>query len=79
MKIATCPECGGSELYTPESGPTVFREIPTARFNLVVCGDCGLTRMFARRIDVQTLKAGRWVRVADPIPVLGLDSADRLV
>jgi predicted nucleic-acid-binding Zn-ribbon protein len=73
MKIATCPECGGGELYTPEKGPTLFRELPIARFNVVVCGDCGLTRMFARRIDVQALKAGPWVRVAEPVAPLGLD------
>lgn len=73
MKVATCPECGGGELYTPAKGPTLFRDLSVARFNIVVCGDCGLTRMFARRIDLQALGSPHWVRVVEPVPPLGLD------
>lgn len=73
LKIANCPECGGSHLYTLASGPKILQGLPMARFNVVACGDCGLTRLFARRIDIQALKASDWVRVADPIPRLGLN------
>lgn len=73
MKIANCPECGCGELYTRAKGPALLRELPIARFNVVVCGDCGLTRMFARRIDIQALKTRHWVRVAEPVPPLGLN------
>lgn len=73
MKIANCPECGAGQLYTPAKGPTLLRDLPGARFNVVICGDCGLTRLFARRIDIPALKTSDWVRVAEPIPPLGLN------
>ena len=71
MRIANCPECGGGELYTPAKGPTLLRGLP-ARFNVVLCADCGLTRLFARRIDTQVLTAD-WVRVVEDLPPLGLN------
>jgi predicted nucleic-acid-binding Zn-ribbon protein len=72
MKNANCPECGGGDLYTREQS-TLLRDVPVARFNVVICADCGLTRFFARRTDLPALKAADWVRAADRVSPLGLD------
>jgi predicted nucleic-acid-binding Zn-ribbon protein len=81
MRIANCPNCGGAELYmtaatTPANGmfgPNLLPKVPLGHFEVVVCKDCGLTRFFARRVDVQALGAN-WVKVAEPDRPLGLSS-----
>ncbi len=82
MKIANCPNCGGADLYTAAAatpangmfGPKLLPRLPVGHFEVVVCGDCGLTRLFARRVDIQAMKACDWVKVAEPIGPLGLSS-----
>lgn len=56
--VAACPNCGGRTLYrgpatssggghAPNYLPGLGRFLASARFVLVVCRDCGLTRFFA--------------------------------
>ncbi len=56
--ISPCPNCGGRTLYrgpevssggghAPNYLPGLGRFLVSARFSLVVCRDCGLTRFFA--------------------------------
>ena len=52
-----CPECDGSNLFCTETdsgggyGPMLLRGLGgflrMAKFRVVVCGDCGLTRFYA--------------------------------
>jgi hypothetical protein len=56
----TCRDCGGTEFYTGESSRTVaiaisFVSLPP-KFNLRVCGTCGLMDWFLPPKDVQKLK-----------------------
>ena len=55
---ARCPECGRSELYvsnevpagaaySPNYLPGLGNLFSAAKFTVVVCRDCGLTRFFA--------------------------------
>lgn len=76
----SCSNCGSDELYataapTPAGGlfgPNLLPNLPAGRFEVVVCGECGLTTLFARRIDVQSLRARGWVKVVEPVRPLGL-------
>ena len=55
--VAPCPDCGGGALYerTVEAGgshgPYLLQGLGAfmsfARFQVVICGSCGLTRLFA--------------------------------
>jgi predicted nucleic-acid-binding Zn-ribbon protein len=80
LSTANCTNCGSDELYATEAptpagglfGPNLLPNLPTGRFMVVVCGECGLTRLFARRIDVQALWARGWVKVSEPVRPLGL-------
>jgi len=67
-----CPECGGQNLYgvTARSKAASFL-LPGlggffrfARFEVVVCADCGLTRFFVPEADRKRLsKAKQWRRL----------------
>jgi predicted nucleic-acid-binding Zn-ribbon protein len=57
--VVPCPNCGGRTLYrgpatssggghAPNYLPGLGRFLFSARFVLVVCRDCGLTRFFAQ-------------------------------
>lgn len=57
---STCPECGNSNLYTgsevssgggyaPNYLPGLGGFFSSAKFKVVVCKDCGLTRFFASK------------------------------
>ena len=57
-KIAPCPGCGSTQLYAsppvssgggraPNFLPHLGGIFRSARFEIVVCRDCGLTRFFA--------------------------------
>jgi predicted nucleic-acid-binding Zn-ribbon protein len=57
--VAPCPECGGKSLYSgpptsaggghaPNYLPGLGRFFSSAKFVLVVCRDCGLTRFYAQ-------------------------------
>ena len=70
--VSLCPNCGGSSQYRgPEAGsggghapnylPGLGSFWRSARFSLVVCRDCGLTRFFASPEARQKLKeSSRW-------------------
>ena len=57
--VAPCPNCAGPRIYTPAKavkaaglyGPELLPGlggfVRDAQFQVVVCGDCGLTRFFA--------------------------------
>lgn len=81
MQTTTCSNCGGSEHYatgdsTPANGvvgPHLLPKLSMGRFRVVVCVDCGLTRFFVTRGDLQALKASSaWSRV-EPSRPLGLE------
>ncbi len=72
---ATCPECGSRDQYQPlkEIGaggghapnflPGLGKWYEAARFEVVVCADCGLTRFYAAREGREKLrKSGKWRR-----------------
>ena len=71
-QVAPCPECGSKTLYRgPETSaggghapnylPGLGKFLSTARFVLVVCRDCGLTRFFAQPEARAKLKeSGKW-------------------
>jgi hypothetical protein len=68
--VAPCPNCQGNTLYrSPEisSGsdpnylPGLGRFVFSAKFVLVVCRDCGLTRFFAQpRARAKLKESGKW-------------------
>ena len=58
MKTSSCPECGRSNLYSskevssgggyaPNYLPGLGGFLASAKFTVVVCKDCGLSRFFA--------------------------------
>lgn len=60
MKISPCPNCGGAQLYrsegvsagggyAPNYQPGLGGFFKPAKFRLVMCRDCGLTRFFASK------------------------------
>jgi hypothetical protein len=61
-----CPQCGGNSLYwttVPSGGrwsggllPGLGEFLFNAEVNVVVCGDCGLTRLFAAPDALKKLK-----------------------
>ena len=75
MTVSTCPNCGSSQVYrcvheTSASGgfgPNLLPELSWARFRVVVCKDCGLTRLFASAVDRQALSSPGWERVSDVV------------
>jgi len=81
MTISPCPNCAGSNLYrsvhtTPATGlfgPNLLPKLPMGRFRVIVCKDCGLTRLFASSINTEALGGPGWERVTDePSGPLGL-------
>lgn len=70
----TCPECGQGNLYSsgkvsagggyaPNYLPGLGGYFASARFTVVVCRDCGLTRFFATREALDKLpESGKWRR-----------------
>lgn len=74
-RIAPCPNCGSGNLYesrqvsagggqAPNYLPGLGGMFRSERFILVVCGDCGLTRFFARPEATSKLAAStKWQKV----------------
>lgn len=70
----TCPECGSRELFAPRKPvsagghdpnllPGLGKWYEAAKFELVVCADCGLTRYYAERAAREKLgKSAKWRR-----------------
>lgn len=73
-KTKTCPECGGAT-YCPTSANVVGGHGPyflpglggflrMARFQIVVCGDCGLMRFYGEPDAIAKLpRARQWKRL----------------
>lgn len=74
-KTSTCPECGHSNLYSsgdvssggghaPNYLPGLGTFWMAARFTVVVCKDCGLTRFFACKAALAKLsEADKWRKI----------------
>jgi len=70
--VGPCPGCGGRTLYSgpatsaggghaPNYLPGLGRFFSSAKFVLVVCRDCGLTRFYAQPEARAELKeSGKW-------------------
>jgi predicted nucleic-acid-binding Zn-ribbon protein len=70
--VSPCPGCGGNTLYRgPETSaggghapnylPGLGSFLRAARFTLVVCRDCGLTRFFAApEARVKLKESSKW-------------------
>jgi predicted nucleic-acid-binding Zn-ribbon protein len=71
-QIKPCPECGGKNLFETDSmtaghgpGPFLLPRLGTffrvPRFQVRVCADCGLTRLFATKEALEKLPtANNW-------------------
>ena len=69
---SNCPECGQGNLYSsgevssgggyaPNYLPGLGGVFASAKLNVVVCRDCGLTRFFASRAAREKLpESGKW-------------------
>jgi predicted nucleic-acid-binding Zn-ribbon protein len=84
MTVSKCPNCGSLEMYRSRRttaargllGPNLLPGLSAARgrFRVVVCRDCGLTRLFAGVMDRDALGSSQaWERVSDAKGPLGLD------
>ena len=74
-RTSTCPECGHNNLYSstevsaggghaPNYLPGLGSFWSAAKFTLVVCKDCGLSRFFASRDALGKLsESTKWHRV----------------
>lgn len=74
MKTKSCPECGGATYghnsaragggYGPYFLPGLGGFLRMASFEVVVCGDCGLTRFYAEPDAIAKLPhAKQWERL----------------
>jgi ribosomal protein S27AE len=75
-RVAPCPNCGAGPLFVKEHvrasgshGPDLLPRLGRwgmfgARFNIVVCGGCGLTRLFADAAALEKLRdSEKWRRL----------------
>lgn len=72
MSISPCPNCQSQSLYAsdpigagggyaPNYLPGLGGKVTAAKFRLVVCTDCGLTRFFASPEALEKLpRAKKW-------------------
>jgi ribosomal protein S27AE len=77
LGVAPCPNCGEGPLFVKDNvaaagshGPNLLpglgrlRGFLSGRFQIVVCGGCGLTRFFAdARAREKVAQSGRWRRL----------------
>lgn len=76
MARSPCPECGSSDLHKPEkpvsSGggyapdllPGLSSVFKSGKLDVVLCGNCGLIRLYARREALERLRSSKkWDRV----------------
>ena len=75
MKISPCPNCRGKSLFksdeigaggghAPNYLPGLAKGFRSAKFEVVVCRDCGLSRFFASSEAIKKLSdAKKWTRV----------------
>lgn len=74
-KDSTCPDCGYSNLYTskeissgggyaPNYLPGLGTFFSSAKFTVIVCKDCGLTRFFASQKALEDLpESKQWSKI----------------
>jgi predicted nucleic-acid-binding Zn-ribbon protein len=74
---ATCPNCGSEGLYetegipaagaySPDLLPGLGNAVHRAKFRVVVCEECGLTRLFAGEQERGKLStSAKWRRLGD--------------
>ena len=72
---STCPECGHSNLYSsspvssgggyaPNYLPGLGGFLSSAKFTVVVCKDCGLSRFFASKAARAKISdSGKWRKI----------------
>lgn len=72
---STCPHCGRKSIYRTDDVPSAGGHGPkllpslggifiSARFMILVCADCGLTRFFAdAKARSKLSEADKWTRV----------------
>ena len=76
-----CPNCGGRELYETtvraNSGPSAVSLLPglgrlfrRSMIDVVVCADCGLSRLFAGIDERSRLTQSNWWRRVDDVSEL---------
>jgi predicted nucleic-acid-binding Zn-ribbon protein len=75
QKTSTCPECGQANLYSsdevsagggyaPNYLPGLGNLLLAAKFRMIVCRDCGLTRFFASKAALAKLPdSGKWRKI----------------
>jgi predicted nucleic-acid-binding Zn-ribbon protein len=75
MNVAPCPNCGSKNLFksnavsaggghAPNYLPGLGGFISAEKFHLVLCGNCGLTRFFARQEALRKVAdAKKWQRI----------------
>ena len=76
LKVSACSNCGGGNLfrstkavsagggYAPNYLPGLGGFIGSEKFHVVLCGDCGLTRLFARRTAIDKVaQSAKWQRL----------------
>jgi len=75
-RVSPCANCGGTNLYrtrkpvssggghAPVYLPGLGSWVQAEKFDIVVCGSCGLTRFFARAEALEKLSASeKWERI----------------
>ncbi len=83
MTNSKCPECGGANLYRSVAttsakgwfGPDLLPKLDWGQLRVVVCSDCGLTRLYASNPDRQALSVSAWERIAEGAGPLGITRA----
>jgi len=75
MNVSECPNCSSRNLFksdaisaggghAPNYLPGLGSFFSAEKFHLVVCGNCGLTRFFARQEALRKLAdAKKWQRI----------------
>lgn len=76
MAISVCPNCGGKQLYksaksisagggyAPNYLPGLGTFFSAAKFDLVMCSNCGLTLCFAEpEARAKVVESPKWTRV----------------
>ena len=76
IAISACPNCGGKQLYKSAKGvsggggyapnclPGLGSVFISAKFDVVICSDCGLIRFFAQpESRAKLARSSKWTRV----------------
>ena len=77
LNLSPCPNCGGKDVFrsvkavsagggghAPNYLPGLGGFFGAEKFHVVLCGQCGLTRLFARRSALEKVgESAKWERV----------------